>query len=42
MTRTTIRAQAPHAGGFAVHPWADVMQPEPAGHIPLTLLGRRL
>jgi CubicO group peptidase (beta-lactamase class C family) len=30
MTRTTLRAQAPHAGGFAVHPWADVMQPEPA------------
>jgi CubicO group peptidase (beta-lactamase class C family) len=36
MTRTTLRAQAPHAGGFAVHPWADVMQPEPAeytGHM---------
>ncbi|HEX3955256.1 MAG TPA: serine hydrolase domain-containing protein [Trebonia sp.] len=32
MTRTTLRAQAPHAGGFAVHPWADVMQPEPAVH----------
>jgi CubicO group peptidase (beta-lactamase class C family) len=32
MTRTTLRAQAPHAGGFAVHPWADVMQPEPAEH----------
>ncbi|HUN31198.1 MAG TPA: serine hydrolase domain-containing protein [Trebonia sp.] len=36
MTRTTLQAQAPHAGGFAVHPWADVMQPEPAertGHM---------
>lgn len=36
MTRTTLRAQAPHAVGFAVHPWADVMQPEPAeytGHM---------
>ncbi len=32
MSRTTLRAQAPHAGGFAVHPWADVMQPEPAEH----------
>jgi CubicO group peptidase (beta-lactamase class C family) len=32
MTRTTLRAQAPHAGGFAVHPWAEVMQPEPAEH----------
>jgi CubicO group peptidase (beta-lactamase class C family) len=36
MMRTTLRAQAPHAGGFAVHPWADVMQPEPTeytGHM---------
>jgi CubicO group peptidase (beta-lactamase class C family) len=32
LERTTLRAQAPHAGGFAVHPWADVMQPEPAEH----------
>ena len=32
MMRTTLRAQAPHAGGFAVHPWADVMQPEPTEH----------
>ncbi|KJK55957.1 serine hydrolase domain-containing protein [Saccharothrix sp. ST-888] len=29
MTRTTLSPQAPHAGGFAVHPWADVMLPEP-------------
>jgi len=29
MTRTTPLPQAPHAGGFAVHPWADVMMPEP-------------
>jgi CubicO group peptidase (beta-lactamase class C family) len=32
MTRTTVRPRSPHAGGFAVHPWADVMQPEPAEH----------
>jgi len=30
MTRTTLSPQPPHASGFAVHPWADVMQPEPA------------
>jgi CubicO group peptidase (beta-lactamase class C family) len=29
MTRTTLLPQAPHAGGFAVHPWADLMMPEP-------------
>ncbi|PYC70192.1 serine hydrolase [Streptomyces tateyamensis] len=29
MHRTTLLPQAPHAGGFAVHPWADVMLPEP-------------
>jgi CubicO group peptidase (beta-lactamase class C family) len=29
MARTTPLPQAPHAGGFAVHPWADVMLPEP-------------
>jgi CubicO group peptidase (beta-lactamase class C family) len=28
MRRTTLRPEAPHAGGFAVHPWADVIQPE--------------
>ncbi|MEU8980724.1 serine hydrolase domain-containing protein [Streptomyces sp. NPDC058251] len=27
--RTSGRPQAPHAGGWAVHPWADVMMPEP-------------
>ncbi|GHD38736.1 serine hydrolase domain-containing protein [Streptomyces galbus] len=27
--RTGLRPEAPHAGGWAVHPWADVMQPEP-------------
>ena len=26
------RMLAVHAGGFAVHPWADTMQPEPAEH----------
>nr|WP_104820639.1 serine hydrolase domain-containing protein [Kitasatospora sp. MMS16-BH015] len=29
MHRTTLLPEAPHAGGFAVHPWADVMLPEP-------------
>ncbi|MFG2308954.1 serine hydrolase domain-containing protein [Streptomyces sp. NPDC048566] len=28
--RTTVTPQAPHAGGWAVHPWADAMMPEPA------------
>lgn len=32
MTHTTLRPRAPHAGGFAVHPWADVMQPEAVEH----------
>jgi CubicO group peptidase (beta-lactamase class C family) len=27
--RTSTRPRAPHAGGWAVHPWADVMLPEP-------------
>lgn len=30
MKRTTLRPVAPHADGFAVHPWADVVLPEPA------------
>ncbi|MFF3754772.1 serine hydrolase domain-containing protein [Streptomyces sp. NPDC002018] len=30
MDRTTTQPVAPHAGGWAVHPWADVMLPEPA------------
>ena len=30
MVRTTVEPQSPHARGFAVHPWADVMQLEPA------------
>ena len=30
MTRTTTLPVAPHATGFAVHPWADVVLPEPA------------
>ncbi|MBD0423558.1 beta-lactamase family protein [Streptomyces sp. TRM S81-3] len=29
LNRTTGRPQAPHAGGWAVHPWADVMLAEP-------------
>ncbi|MEU1849283.1 serine hydrolase domain-containing protein [Streptomyces sp. NPDC019990] len=30
LRRTGVRPQAPHAAGWAVHPWADVMLPEPA------------
>lgn len=30
MHRTSPLLEAPHAGGWAVHPWADVMLPEPA------------
>jgi len=30
MVRTTLAPQPPYARGFAVHPWADVMQLEPA------------
>ncbi|MFF9568555.1 serine hydrolase domain-containing protein [Streptomyces sp. NPDC014685] len=29
MRRTSSQPQSPHAGGWAVHPWADVMLPEP-------------
>lgn len=29
MTRTTTRPQSPHAAGFAVHPYADLLLPEP-------------
>lgn len=30
LERTSVRPTAPYAGGWAVHPWADVMLPEPA------------
>ncbi|GAA3300690.1 serine hydrolase domain-containing protein [Streptomyces cinereospinus] len=30
LDRTAAQPSAPHAGGWAVHPWADVMLPEPA------------
>ncbi|MGW2560610.1 serine hydrolase domain-containing protein [Streptomyces sp. NPDC001514] len=30
LSRTSTQPEAPHAGGWAVHPWADVMMPEPA------------
>ncbi len=30
MTRTSVSPEPPHTRGFAVHPWADVMQLEPA------------
>ncbi|GAB7102968.1 serine hydrolase domain-containing protein [Streptomyces phaeofaciens JCM 4814] len=29
LDRTSMRPQSPAAGGWAVHPWADVMLPEP-------------
>jgi CubicO group peptidase (beta-lactamase class C family) len=29
LRRTSLLPEAPHAGGWAVHPWADVMLPEP-------------
>ncbi|MFJ9540064.1 serine hydrolase domain-containing protein [Streptomyces sp. NPDC101225] len=29
LDRTSARPRAPHAGGWAVHPWADVLLPEP-------------
>ncbi|MBW8800804.1 MAG: beta-lactamase family protein [Streptomyces sp.] len=29
LDRTTAQPQAPHAGGWAVHPWADALLPEP-------------
>ncbi|MFD7321317.1 serine hydrolase domain-containing protein [Streptomyces sp. NPDC059875] len=33
LTRTSVQPVAPHAGGWAVHPWADVMLPEPSEHL---------
>ena len=30
MARTTTMPEKPHADGWAVHPWADVLLPEPA------------
>jgi CubicO group peptidase (beta-lactamase class C family) len=29
LNRTGVRPEAPHASGWAVHPWADVLLPEP-------------
>ncbi|MEU2389235.1 serine hydrolase domain-containing protein [Streptomyces sp. NPDC007369] len=29
LDRTTVQPQAPYADGWAVHPWADVLLPEP-------------
>lgn len=29
LDRTSAQPRAPHAGGWAVHPWADVLLPEP-------------
>ncbi|MFF3334251.1 serine hydrolase domain-containing protein [Streptomyces sp. NPDC002888] len=29
LDRTSARPRAPHAGGWAVHPWADALLPEP-------------
>ena len=30
LSRTTVRPEAPYATGWAVHPWADALLPEPA------------
>jgi D-alanyl-D-alanine carboxypeptidase len=30
LSRTSVRPQAPYATGWAVHPWADLLLPEPA------------
>jgi D-alanyl-D-alanine carboxypeptidase len=30
LTRTSVNPHAPHAQGWAVHPWADLVMPEPA------------
>ncbi|MFJ9728061.1 serine hydrolase domain-containing protein [Streptomyces sp. NPDC101209] len=30
LDRTSYHPRAPHAGGWAVHPWADVLLPEPS------------
>ena len=30
MTRTSLEPQPPHVSGWAVHPWADVLLPEPS------------
>ena len=30
MTRTSLEPQPPHVTGWAVHPWADVLLPEPS------------
>ncbi|MEU2108191.1 serine hydrolase domain-containing protein [Streptomyces sp. NPDC019507] len=35
MHRTTCDPQDPHARGWAVHPWADVVMPEPAEELGL-------
>ncbi|MEW2396538.1 serine hydrolase domain-containing protein [Streptomyces sp. NPDC046862] len=32
LRRTSCEPMVPHAGGWAVHPWADVMLPEPTEH----------
>ncbi|MHC3470310.1 serine hydrolase domain-containing protein [Streptomyces sp. 7R007] len=31
--RTSAHPRAPHAGGWAVHPWADALLPEPAENL---------
>ncbi|MEV6793796.1 serine hydrolase domain-containing protein [Streptomyces sp. NPDC051320] len=33
MNRTDAQPQPPHAGGWAVHPWADVILPEPSENL---------
>ncbi|MFE1871482.1 serine hydrolase domain-containing protein [Streptomyces sp. NPDC059496] len=42
LERTSGQPQAPHAGGWAVHPWADVMMPEPLEDLGLMAAAGRL
>jgi CubicO group peptidase (beta-lactamase class C family) len=41
LTRTTPMPEKPHAQGYAVHPWADVLLPEPAhDHVAMAPAGQ--
>ncbi|MER6627860.1 serine hydrolase domain-containing protein [Streptomyces sp. NPDC000987] len=33
LDRTTVQPRSPHAGGWAVHPWADALLPEPSENL---------
>ncbi len=41
MARTTAMPEKPHAQGYAVHPWADILLPEPAhDHVAMAPAGQ--